>query len=312
MGQLGKTCVVFFLLVVQVGCIAPWLTTLDVETFGRGGIEVLDNNNALKPIDSEIASVSDLKDGSKPLLEGKASTERLADSQPNIFDDFDRVFPFFTATRSYIQAREMYVERVLRFNPPGDVVENVRSNENDELHTWVDVSLGARYLELDDAFGWQQNGGLLGEVVSRTNARNQCFGPQLGLRTTTTKQNWEFTLGGNLLVGMAMQGYDQTSQIGGEVLPASINRPIYGMPTISNHEQDAEKLSSIGELLAQATYQLNDRCDLQFGYSNMMISGINYAEESVLYTLPSFGIDSTKETRSVRLEGVFARLEYRR
>jgi Putative beta barrel porin-7 (BBP7) len=153
----------------------------------------------------------------------------------------------------------------------------------------VELSFGARFMEVDDFFGFLADGGILGRTFSDTRIRNDIVGPQVRAKWTNQRQRWRLTGQTSLMFGYNSQNWSQENGIGAELVPGATNRLLYAQPTYSKHGLTFGQFSPVGELRLESAYYLTQAFALKLGYTGTYVGNIKRASTSVRYYLPDMG-----------------------
>ncbi|MCA9234705.1 MAG: hypothetical protein KDA44_04515 [Planctomycetales bacterium] len=86
--------------------------------------------------------------------------------------------------RAVAASRDFRIARTLVFERRTDGVASDKSLAR------ISASLGARYFDLQNAFGWDGRGGILGRSIANTETLNMAFGPHASLRFNRSSGPW--------------------------------------------------------------------------------------------------------------------------
>ena len=211
----------------------------------------------------------------------------------------------------------MNVKQVTRLNG----IELMRMYRAPRLHDggYFDLLYGARYFQLDDAFGVQglannnlalinNNANTGGTTISLANplansswytrAQSNLIGPQIGGRWSHQQEHWifsaelRFTAAANFQnVTQKTSMADQSSQLMPQLNPTTgIPNPGVPLNLLSgfgtNTHANATTFSPLGELRLQSTYQVAKSVGLKFGYTGIVVGNITRASNRVDYSGP--------------------------
>ncbi len=313
-------------------CCAWWFclcarADFEIESFTRYRVDNFDNNNngyANITDDGEefgfiesiaVAKGIDTAGSLGPFLEVWApptsSSSGSSDLPNSVSRDFDDIyssnsFPTRREGYSYIQSRSLLLERVLRFSPK----QSDEPTDDEVTHVW-EVSYGARFNQLDDFYGYSQSGGVLGRLAINNFVDNQQAGPHIGVAWNMSQGPWTVSLNGIAQAGLGTTDAAQTSLVGEDLIPGQYNRPIYLQPMVVNDEDYDEFASYYGEIRAQISRTLTEQFSLNVGCSGYYFGNVQYADDSINWYLPSFGI-TDNGMEDTFISTAFANLEFRR
>jgi len=149
-----------------------------------------------------------------------------------------------------------------------------------------------------------------------TQAENRVFGPQIGLRWFKKQGRWMLSSEGRFLAGFNAQTIRQQYQIG----DTSVLNPTAGTDYIpsdltaqgSNHSAFASEFSPTVELRAEARYQMTRALSLHAGWTGLWIGNVARANAVVDYYVPTMGIDMTKNTQNLLMNGLTLGIDFNR
>ncbi len=153
----------------------------------------------------------------------------------------------------------------------------------------IELSAGARYLQVEDYFGLLADGGILGRTWSDNWLDNQIVGPQLRAKWVNQRQRWRVSGTTSFLFGYNTQNWSQENGIGSQLIPGATNRLLFGQPTYSQHGIALDDFSPVGELRLEAAYFVTQAIALKAGYTGMYVGNVRRAATSVRYYLPDMG-----------------------
>ena len=156
-------------------------------------------------------------------------------------------------------------------------------------NNYVELGVGARYLQVEDYFSFLADGGVLGRTSSDTWLNNNIVGPQLRAKWINQRERWRLSGTASCILGYNVQNWSQENGIGAELVPGATNRFLYAQPTYSNHGLTFNEFSPVGELRLEAAYYLTQSFALKTGYTGMYVGNIRRASTSVRYYLPDMG-----------------------
>jgi hypothetical protein len=145
----------------------------------------------------------------------------------------------------------------------------------------IELGLGARFLELQDDFGFTGTGGILGLTTSDTRIDNNIVGPQVRAKWVNQRQRWRLTGMTSVMFGYNNQNWKQENGMGLSLVPGGLNRLLYAQPTYSSHGLTFNQFSPVGELRLESAYYLTQAFALKVGYTGMYVGNIKRAATSV-------------------------------
>ena len=81
----------------------------------------------------------------------------------------------------------------------------------------------------------------------------------------------------------------QVNEVGAEMTPGVLNRPLYGQPTNSENLFAFDRVSPTGVVWAEAGLQITEQTLLRFAWSATYATNIVLAQDRTEYRLPDFG-----------------------
>jgi hypothetical protein len=210
--------------------------------------------------------------------------------------------PYDVKTQSNLQSRSVNLERVLRFSfdSPASWIKS----------PYVEMSVGTKYFQLNDAFQFNGTGGLFGNTTVMTGVDSQYLGPQFGLLCHTIVKGWQLVAQGGLSPTWNDVASYQTGLAGDNLAPPESLADL-AQPTVVSQQLDDNSDSMMSEFRLQATRALTDRVTLSLGYSGYYFDSLRFASNSMAITYPSFGL-LPSDPQEVFVTTAFANLEFRR
>lgn len=169
-----------------------------------------------------------------------------------------------------------------------DVKNRHKMTKHQNSH--VKIGAGVRYFRLQDEFSWEGRGGVLGLTRIGTDVQNSIFGPQVRLQWHTQRGRWGMAVDGRFVWGFNSQDLDMDAIIGQDLLPGGLNSPVNARPTATRSGRHDETFTPMGELRADATYQITSSIAARLGYTAMFIDNISRGSQVVDYVLPNPGL----------------------
>jgi len=148
---------------------------------------------------------------------------------------------------------------------------------------------GVRFFRIRDQFSVDAFGGVYGDSDWETEIDNQIVGPQVQLQWEKQRGRWNFNAQGRVMLGYNIQDWDQIANFGSDLVPGGQNKPVFADPTVSAAGRRDDDFSPLGELRAEASYQVTSAIALRLGYTAMFVDNIRRAAHQVRYELPNFG-----------------------
>jgi len=144
---------------------------------------------------------------------------------------------------------------------------------------------------------------------------NSIVGPQLGARFTKGWGRFQLMTEGKFAAGLNEQQYRQYGAFGTRLAPnmAATPNTTYnlgtGVPLAYtgngfNNSDHVEQFSPVAELRAEARYELFRTVSIHAGWTGLWVGGIARASDSILYSLPNMGIDTSLNNQSVFINGL--------
>ena len=186
---------------------------------------------------------------------------------------------------------------IVRNSSTTDGVELMRTHQFDNRHRMqknqhkhFELGYGVRFLRLNDTFSWQGYGDILGFSFVDMKTDNSIVGPQVRMRYEDQRGKWRFNLDGRAMLGWNIQDTDFNGGLGYDLNPGALNKPVIFQPTYFDYGRRDDSFAPVGELRAEASYQLTSALELKLGYTFMFIDGISRSASLVDYVLPDMGI----------------------
>lgn len=176
----------------------------------------------------------------------------------------------------------------------------MKKNQNNVF----DLKYGVRYIQLDDTFRVDGQGGVLGDSFWDTNIENNIVGPQIAMNWLHQRGRIQYDLNGRFLFGYNIQNMRQTVGLGEDLVYAQHNHPLNFHPTYANHGRQEEDFSPVIELRAGASYQLTKAVAIKLGYTGTFVDNIRRASQHVKYELPRMGFRDDAGTQHIFVNGV--------
>lgn len=176
----------------------------------------------------------------------------------------------------------------------------MKKNQNNQLA----LSYGVRFLQLDDGFNVDADGGVLGFSFWHTQVTNNLVGPQFQLDWNHRRNRVGLDLSGRCMLAYNIQNFDQTAALGEDLVLGQHNHPLWFPASYTTHGKTENDFSPAVELRAQGSYQLTRSIALKLGYTAVYIDSISRASAQVKYELPQMGFrDNTDGDQEILMNG---------
>jgi hypothetical protein len=157
---------------------------------------------------------------------------------------------------------------------------------------FVEVFLGARYVEFDDRYDAVAYGGILADSAWSQRALNRIVGPAFGFHWQKRHGRWNFGIQGRGMMGGNFVRIRQQGVIADHLTATGVFQP--GAPAVAPtsffHVLNDEKFSPVGELRAEASLLVTKSIALKVGWNGTVIGGLSRASNTIRYRLPNMGI----------------------
>lgn len=167
-----------------------------------------------------------------------------------------------------------------------------------------ELSLGVRYLELDEEFTVDGLGGILNESIWSTEAENHLIGPQAGVRWFRKCGRWSFSTEGRFFAGFNGQNIHQRGTLGTDLVPpGGQNLPLAMAATSFSHTNHVNEWSPAADVRVDLKYQLTRAVSLRAGWSGMWMDGIARASNLINYEVSTMGIEMAHNRQDIFVHG---------
>lgn len=264
----------------------PGSTNTGTQTAEAGQIVVTDATGAVVTVIGTVDTYNPPYDGVTDVAHAADLGDRLT-----ILTRFDLLQASNKSSYDTVELMKMY-----RFN-------------RDQFGGIFELYGGARYTQFDDSFRLNLSGGYFDGTFVNNQVLNNMVGPQIGGRYAYQRGRWNFSAEGRYFAAVNLQNTTQTSEVASNVnqFPGNTandpNASLFGTGLYGKSSADSDyqsKYSSVGELRLNGTYSLSKAVALKVGYTMTYMDNIARASNTVLYSLPNFGIN-----REVAGEGLF-------
>ena len=222
---------------------------------------------------------------------------------PTVFDE--------VITRNTVETSGVELSKTFRFRPfhkKGGILE---------------LYLGARYMEVNEAFRVQALGGFGNEFLNigfttdplgnqvplrvqsfwDSEVDNNLVGPQLGGRLYWRRGAWSFITETRFMAAYNFQNIKLRGQLGGNipqgvvVQGGNVNAVLVNAPAAldnSNFERHAhfEEFAPTGEMRIQSAYNITKGISLKVGWTGIYSHGIARSANVIVYQVPHLGISN--------------------
>lgn len=166
--------------------------------------------------------------------------------------------------------------------------------------------IGPRYIEFDESFLAQADGGILDQSIWFTTAQNHIIAGQIGARAFNKRGRWMLNAEGRFLAGLNLQNIHQTGFIGSN-LPADhelVGFPLQMTTQHISHDEFIREFTPGVELRLEARYQVTRSISFRAGWTALWLDHLARPSGMIDYTLPDFGILRDKNNQNVLMQGV--------
>lgn len=170
----------------------------------------------------------------------------------------------------------------------------------------LEFGYGVRFLMLEDEFFFDGTSDLLGSMQFETETENQIVGPQVRLKWSTQRKNWNFAVDGRCLFGYnivdlghrGFYGLD-TELVNDDgtviatlpgMIPGGLNNLVSAQPTTYDYGRRDNEFSPVIELRADLSYQMTRSVAARLGYTAIFIDNLSRASQVTDYSLPNMGL----------------------
>jgi hypothetical protein len=182
--------------------------------------------------------------------------------------------------------------------------------------TYAEIIGGPRYVEFNDQFDIEAQGGLLADTNLVTKADNRMVGGEIGLRLNHTCDRWTFSALG-LFAGLAnMQTVRSTGIIGTQLNPpGGTMEPLAMGPLDVNHIFHKTEFSPLIEMRVEAKYQITRAITVKAGWNGIWLDHVARASNMIdyhLYETSALGLLGENNKQNVFMNGLVVGLEVNR
>ena len=189
---------------------------------------------------------------------------------------------------------------------PRIVFSNSNANPNG-----FGIVYGLRSYNSCDAFVFDGFGGILSRAASETTAENKIVAPQLGVVWARSHGKWSFQAQGTALAGYNDGQVLQRNAVGSEVIPGTLNRPVFAQPVYSQHSESHHDFSPGGELRAETSYHFSESLSLKLAWSAILFDNVLLADNRTVYFLPDLGLQDPGNQQLI-VQDLYCGIEYLR
>jgi hypothetical protein len=186
------------------------------------------------------------------------------------------------------------------------------------LRHWLDgfnhahyVSYGVRTVRLVDEYEVDVPGGVLGGFNVHAKVDHINLGPHLTIGRTSGSGRWLFDLSGTVLVGYGHARYKQNAEFGNASLGGAVyNRPLNFNPYSVQSRDREDFLATYAELDFTTSYFLTSHWTLDLTARAFVLGEHFSAEDHIVWNLPDFGIDDSKQSDTFAGGNLFVGASY--
>lgn len=168
----------------------------------------------------------------------------------------------------------------------------------------MEFYLGARYLEFNEDFNVIGTGGVLDSSFWNTSAGNHIVGPQVGARYFKRQGRWTFSTEGRFMAGYNSQNLSQDGIFAYTGNPGDLLKPIAWPGDSFSSRATIHEFSPVVELRLDMRYMITRAISFRAGWSGIWMDGIARPSGMVNYSVPSMGIDTTKNCQHLLINGL--------
>jgi len=178
--------------------------------------------------------------------------------------------------------------------------------------------IGPRYIEFDDTFLVNTQGGILDASNWVTEAQNHIIAGQVGARLFKKQGRWMISSEGRFLAGLNCQNIHQTGELGTNMTPGTIDsgQPFFMGPTGIYHNAFIHEFTPGLEVRLDARYQITRSVSFRIGWTGLWLDRIARASSMINYTLDpehtSMGILRDQNRQNVLLNGLTVGIDINR
>jgi Putative beta barrel porin-7 (BBP7) len=167
-----------------------------------------------------------------------------------------------------------------------------------------DILGGVRYFKFDETFRVNTTGSILNHSYWNTRGNNNLVGPQIGLRGFWSTGRLTMSMEGRFLAAANIQQLTQRGEIGTQTDPSVVGNSLTLLPTEFFHASRQVEFSPLGEIRANASWNVFRSVALTVGWTGIVVNDIARPSKMINYVLPDMGIRTHSNRQVVFIEGL--------
>lgn len=190
-----------------------------------------------------------------------------------------------------------------RIDPWSIEVDYMRRTHAFHHGGYMEFLAGVRYMEFNDQIEFEGIGGTLDGSFWRTEAENHIIGPQIGARYFKIAGRWMLNAEGRFTAGFNSQNVHHHSRL--QVLAPTTNgfpEAFTGSNVTSSDYQN--EWAPLVEVRVELRYLLTRAISLRAGWTGTWADGIARSPGLTDYSLPTMGIDMTRNRDDLFIHGL--------
>ncbi len=158
---------------------------------------------------------------------------------------------------------------------------------SEQLHNggFFEWYIGPRYIEFDDSFQVNAQGGVLDASQWTTDAQNHIIAGQIGGRWFKKLGRWMLSTEGRGLAGLNCQNVHQFGIIGSNIQTGTIFAPIVFGASEVDHNEFIRQFTPGLELRLEARYQITRSVSFRAGWNALWLNNVARGSNMIDYTL---------------------------
>ena len=170
------------------------------------------------------------------------------------------------------------------------------------------LAYGLGVISTEQQIGVVASGSILGRNEFTAGIENQIVGPKAGVIWQGHRGKWSFDVQGLGLLGFNTGQVSQSATTGEELIPRTLNRPLYASRIESSEQTSRVVFAPAGELRAQTNLQVTKAMSLRTGWSTLIVSKFSDVTGAITGALPDIRFEVKDET--LVLHQLFCGIEY--
>ncbi len=154
----------------------------------------------------------------------------------------------------------------------------------------VGIVYGIRTVQLYDYWGVRYSGTILGDSSWGSDVDSSIIGPQLGLVWSETHGRLSVQAQGTAIAGYNFGRTRVYAQMGNELIPGAVNRPLYGRPTENHYSATHGEFCPVGAFRLDGQLGLTEVVSLNAGWTGFVALNVLEAEDQIVHYLPTMGL----------------------